>query len=208
MPPSAPAARDPGPGRRARDDDIDGRRRGVGSFAGICHRALVKESNDTDGDEADDEHRRRDDERPSSSAGRYPGRSRSRPDRSRYARCRRESRSGSGASARELGGGRVAPDQAVALALPIKFESVAAVGRRRSSRYIVGTKIKVANVANSRPPITARPRGHSARRPRRCPRPWAPCRGSWRSPSSAPAAGACSRRSPRPAADHRPASMR
>lgn len=37
--------------------------------------------------------------------------------------------------------------------------SVAALGRRRSNRYIVGTKMSVAKVANSKPPITARPNG-------------------------------------------------
>ena len=46
--------------------------------------------------------------------------------------------------------------QPIAWTVPV-FESGTGAGRRRSSRYMVGTKIRVANVANSSPPITARP---------------------------------------------------
>src|ERR1700722_5314383 len=50
-------------------------------------------------------------------------------------------------------------DHAIALALPLMSESVTAAGRRRNNLYMVGTKISVANVANSKPPITALPNG-------------------------------------------------
>ena len=43
--------------------------------------------------------------------------------------------------------------------LPMAFESGTGAARRRIKQYMVGTKISVAKVANSSPPITALPSG-------------------------------------------------
>ena len=92
-------------GSRARDDDVDGRRCREGSLAGIRDPPLVKKSNDTDGDEADDEHHRRDDGASlQATTGILVELRRYRTD-APYVRCRRATPRDRDALSRELGGG-------------------------------------------------------------------------------------------------------
>ena len=149
-------APDPGPSVAGRAIiDIDRRRRRVGAFAGFRQSVRIEEANHHHHDEAEQQDGRRDDRAALQASARYR-------DRNSWTHRRSVRDVSSGNSARDprsIGRGEDVLGQAVALALPMTFESETARGRRRSNRYIVGTKISVAKVANSRPPMTARPSG-------------------------------------------------